>query len=101
MAGAVDLVQARLARAGARLTPLKLAELAGLEGRLKTLGPGAVLRRGYALVRNPAGHVIADAAGLEPAARVRVDFRDGHITATVESVSLDGTWSADFAPDEK
>jgi exodeoxyribonuclease VII large subunit len=86
----------RLRRAGTRLTPIRLAELAGLEGRLNALGPGAVLRRGYALVRSPAGKVIAQAAGLVGADRLRLDFRDGHVLATVESVDLETTWESDF-----
>ena len=63
-----------------------LAEKAGLEGRLAALGPGQVLRRGYALVRRPDGEVISGVAGLRPTDRLRLDLHDGHLTAKVEEV---------------
>jgi exodeoxyribonuclease VII large subunit len=97
----VEELSSRLRRAATRLTPLKLAELAGLEGRLLALGPAEVLRRGYALVRSPAGQVISQAQGLVPADRLRLDFRDGHVFTTVESVALETNWGPHFAQSQK
>jgi len=79
---------ARLTGAAARITPVRAAQVLGLEGRLIALGPGEVLRRGYALVRNAQGQVISQAAGLAAADRLRLDFQDGQVTAAIESVAL-------------
>ena len=73
---------------------MRAAQIAGLEGRLIALGPGEVLRRGYALVRGAGGQVISHAAGLAHADRLELDFQDGQVTAAVESVTLGSA----FAP---
>ena len=55
------------------------ARLEGLAGRLEAANPRAVLARGYALVTDPAGHPVTSAAGVRPAARLRLEFADGAV----------------------
>jgi len=76
----------RLRSAGRALTPERAARLDGFAGRLDALGPGQVLRRGYALIRRPDGTAVTGVAGLQPAARIRLDFHDGHAAAEVRAV---------------
>ena len=56
-----------------------VARLEGLGGRLEAANPRAVLARGYALVTDPAGHPVTSAAGVRPAARLRLEFADGTV----------------------
>jgi exodeoxyribonuclease VII large subunit len=51
---------------------------------LDHLSPKAVLGRGYALVRDAAGHVIASAKDAKKGERVKIEFRDGAKGAVVE-----------------
>jgi len=76
----------RLQSAMRTLTPERVARLDGMAGRLDALGPGQVLRRGYALVRRPDGAAVTGVAGLAPPARIRLDFHDGHAAADVRAV---------------
>ncbi|MBM3262881.1 MAG: exodeoxyribonuclease VII large subunit [candidate division Zixibacteria bacterium] len=61
--------------------------LAGLAGRLQALSPLAVLERGYALCRTPAGVVIRDASLLEIGSRVDVKFYKGNAVCRVEDLN--------------
>ncbi len=111
--GALDRATGRLDRAGARLVAAHPAvglerargrlgrcdwrgpavsaargaelRLASLAGRLDDLGPGQVLRRGYAVVRDEAGAVIRHAERLTPGQRVEVEVATGRFTAVVEA----------------
>jgi exodeoxyribonuclease VII large subunit len=69
-------LRARLREAHARLD--------GLAARLKSVSYQAVLARGYALVFNPAGHPVVDAAGVQPGDKLLVRFRDGDIAVRSE-----------------
>ncbi len=55
------------------------ARLHGLAGRLQAADPRAVLARGYALVTDAAGRPVTSAAGVRPAARLRLEFADGAV----------------------
>ncbi|MGU3362317.1 exodeoxyribonuclease VII large subunit [Methylobacterium sp. M6A4_1b] len=68
-------LQARLVRAGARLTERRADRLAGLTGLLGSLSYRAVLARGYALVRDADGRAIRSAAQAAP--RMTLEFADG------------------------
>lgn len=64
-----------------------------LEDRLSTqirlldqLNPERVLARGYAVVRRADGKIACDAASLRPGDRLRLGFRDGERSATVDGV---------------
>jgi len=91
----------RLQGAGRVATPTRSERLVGLRGRLEALGPGQVLRRGYALVRRAdgrtesviaagaemaSGKVVSGVAGLAAAERLRLDFHDGHVLAEIHTV---------------
>ncbi len=54
---------------------------------LGALNPLSVLGRGYALVRDEAGHVIPAAADLAVGDRVSLRFADGGATARIESLT--------------
>jgi exodeoxyribonuclease VII large subunit len=82
----IERLLLRLRGVGRALTPARTARLDGFAGRLDALGPGQVLRRGYALVRGPEGRTVTGVAGLAPAARLRLDFHDGHVAADVREV---------------
>jgi exodeoxyribonuclease VII large subunit len=80
------------ARSTGRLTPAPLgaalrerrARLEGLAARLDGASYEAVLARGFALVRDAAGHTLATAAAVKPGARLGIRFHDGDIAATAD-----------------
>jgi exodeoxyribonuclease VII large subunit len=81
------------ARIMPRLSPAPLqavlrerrARLDGWAARLDGASYEAVLARGFALVRDRAGHPVARAAAVKPGARLRLRFADGEVAATVDS----------------
>jgi len=89
---AVAAIHTRAGRSLGRLTdaPLRAvqrelaARLAGGGARLESVSPLAVLRRGYALVTDRAGHPLTTAASVEPGATLRLRFADGEVRATAE-----------------
>ncbi len=60
------------------------ARLEGLAGRLDSVSPAAVLRRGYALVSDTSGHPLASAGAVRPGSRLRLHFADGTVGATAD-----------------
>jgi exodeoxyribonuclease VII large subunit len=60
------------------------ARLDGTAARLESVSPLAVLARGYALVTDPAGIAITQAAGVRPGAKMRLRFADGEVRATAD-----------------
>jgi exodeoxyribonuclease VII large subunit len=60
------------------------ARLEGLAGRLDSVSPEAVLRRGYVLVSDPAGHPLTSAAAVRPGSRLRLRFADDTVNATAD-----------------
>ncbi len=75
----------KLARSGAALRPFLIEQrLAAAAARLDqagrmlaSLGPEQVLARGYAIVTDPAGHVVASAAAAAARPRLTIRFGDG------------------------
>ncbi|MGB6009239.1 exodeoxyribonuclease VII large subunit [Castellaniella sp.] len=57
--------------------------LAVAESALQALDPRAVLTRGYAIVRGPAGSVVKNALDLKIDARLDIEFAQGRAQATV------------------
>ena len=55
-----------------------------LGGALDYLSPLKVLGRGYALVQDAQGHVIASASQTKPGMAVKLHFHDGSKGATVD-----------------
>ena len=72
---------AGLVRVEGRLTRDKRAALEALGRTLATLGPQAVLARGYAVVRDGAGKVLTGAAPARTSATLDIEFADGRVTA--------------------
>jgi exodeoxyribonuclease VII large subunit len=60
------------------------ARVEGAGGRLESVSPLAVLRRGYAVVSDTAGHPLTAAADVKPGARLRLRFSDGEVGATAD-----------------
>jgi len=52
---------------------------------LAALSYRSVLARGFALVRNEAGHPLHAAADVEPGTRLELEFSDGRVAATAGS----------------
>lgn len=80
---ASDAAAARLSAAGARLLSPAESTLARLAASLDALSPLSVLSRGYAIVRDGAGHVVKDASELGAGDEVRVLLGTGSFDATV------------------
>ena len=64
------------------------ARLAGLSDLLDAVSHEAVLRRGYALVTDRAGHAITSAAAVKPGLALTLRFADG--TAAVRADTKPG-----------
>jgi exodeoxyribonuclease VII large subunit len=59
--------------------------LAGLDGRLRLLGPEQVLARGYSLtLDSESGKILRDASGIEPGRRLKTRLKTGSILSRVE-----------------
>jgi exodeoxyribonuclease VII large subunit len=60
--------------------------LAGLDGRLRLLGPEQVLARGYSLTMDAeTGKILRDASGVEPGRRLKTRLKTGSILSRVEA----------------
>ncbi len=95
----------RIARARERVTVLsdrsKRAALALIVSRtarlersyqlLRAFSYQSVLERGFALVRNDGGHPLRSAAGVQPGMNLDIEFSDGCVGATAQSVRGVGT----------
>lgn len=68
----------------AALIRQKRAVLAGLSARLESASYQSVLARGFALVRDAAGHAVTAAARIAPGQALRLTFADGEVRATAE-----------------
>jgi exodeoxyribonuclease VII large subunit len=91
--GRLDVDRTRLARAADRL-PLLLrgrlvrgtTDLERQAGALAALSPYATLERGYAIVRQPDGTVVRDAATQGPGGPLEIRLRRGALDVRVERV---------------
>jgi exodeoxyribonuclease VII large subunit len=52
---------------------------------LSALSYRGVLARGFALVRDEAGHAVHTAASVGPGAHMNIEFSDGRVAATADS----------------
>ncbi len=75
---------ARLDRVEARLTRDKRAGVEALGRMLASLGPQAVLARGFAIVRNGSGTVLTRAADARRAPVLELEFADGRVATRPE-----------------
>jgi exodeoxyribonuclease VII large subunit len=62
------------------------ARIERFAARQRLLDPARVLERGYALVRDTAGGVVARSAGMRPGMALDIAFADGHAHATTTRV---------------
>jgi exodeoxyribonuclease VII large subunit len=96
---AVQQGRMQAARLLPRLSPAPLqaalrerrARLEGWAARLDGASYEAVLARGFALVRDRAGHPIPRAAGIKPASKLTLRFADGEVAVTTDAPSRQGT----------
>ncbi len=79
----LDGLALRLERGLAHELRLRRARLAGIEDRLRSLSPQAVLKRGYSLVRNAGGAVVRSTVQVQPGEDIRITVADGEIGAKV------------------
>jgi len=82
----LQVSQTRIERSAERTVRRALARVEGLDARLKSLSPLAVLERGYALVISENGTVIRSASRLQRGERVRTRIADGEFSSTVDGV---------------
>jgi exodeoxyribonuclease VII large subunit len=62
-------------------------QVAAHAARLRALSPRATLSRGYAIVESADdGHVLHDAAGVEPGQGLRIQLHRGRLASTVDAV---------------
>ena len=61
--------------------------VARAEGLLALLSPRRTVARGYAIVRDAAGGVVASAGAVAPGQALRIELRDGRVAATAEEVT--------------
>jgi len=72
-----------------RLLSKQEHELVKLTERLKDLGPGNVLSRGFSILRGLAGNVITDVGSLKSGDKVQAVFKRGRLNMTVDSIDED------------
>lgn len=75
-----------LDRALAEALGARTVRLAADRSRLEALNPDATLARGYALVRNAAGDVLASVARVAPGDTLSIRMRDGEIEAAATAI---------------
>jgi exodeoxyribonuclease VII large subunit len=80
----LDALSDRLARAMVGLADRQAAALDGLGKLLESYSFKGTLARGFALVRDPAGHTVQRAAAAAPGSAVRLEFADGAVGATID-----------------
>jgi exodeoxyribonuclease VII large subunit len=82
----VAVSQTRMERSVERSIRRASARVDGLEARLRSLSPLAVLERGYALVLSNEGTVIRSMSQVAEGDRVRTRLSDGEFGSTVDDV---------------
>ncbi len=82
----LDGAAASLRRLPALRLERETGRLRNAHDRLRLLGPGATLERGYAIVQDDAGAVVRDAAAVAVGAHVGVRLAAGRLGARVEEV---------------
>jgi exodeoxyribonuclease VII large subunit len=87
LAGIRRELDARVAALAACIRTILLqrrGRLNQLEGQLEALSPLAILDRGYALVFDPSGMLLKDAARVKPGDEISARLSKGSVTATVK-----------------
>jgi exodeoxyribonuclease VII large subunit len=84
----LDLLRGRLMHAAERTLSEKKHGFVRLAASLDALSPLKVLSRGYSIVMDGEGHVIKDAAALDPGDRIGVTLEKGRLQCIVEGRDL-------------
>ncbi|RME83802.1 MAG: exodeoxyribonuclease VII large subunit [Caldilineae bacterium] len=79
----VDELDRRLALAMENMLDQRRVALDGLYQRLLALNPNAVVARGYAIVRDEAGHIVQSVQQVTPDQPLDVQVSDGHFPVVV------------------
>ena len=87
----LETARARLARSFIELRNRDRANLSTQSKLLATLGYQSVLKRGYALVRDGAGHMVRSSASLTVGDHLYLEFHDGEQSAEITSAGSDGS----------
>jgi exodeoxyribonuclease VII large subunit len=80
----LETAAARLRRALAAFLQERRTRLLQLEQLRRSLGPGAALSRGFALVRDEAGALIRSAGAVGPGQKLELEFSDGRVLTRAE-----------------
>ncbi|MBX9942429.1 MAG: exodeoxyribonuclease VII large subunit [Candidatus Obscuribacterales bacterium] len=75
-----------------RLLSRQEHELIKLTERLRDLGPGNVLSRGFSILRGLTGNVVTDVGSLKSGDKVQAVFKRGRLNLTVDSIDEDTTY---------
>lgn len=81
----------RMVKASSHRIEISRHRLDTVAGRIESLSPVAVLRRGYSLTSTDDDRLARDAAALRPGDRLRTRLARGEVVSRVESVDL--TWN--------
>jgi exodeoxyribonuclease VII large subunit len=84
----LNVSRTRMERSLERTVRRASAKVEGLDARLRSLSPLAVLERGYALVLNPEGSVIRSTSQVGEGERVRTRLSDGEFGSIVDDVDV-------------
>jgi exodeoxyribonuclease VII large subunit len=87
----VDRLRERARRTLSHRLDRAADEIDHQRARARALSPLATLRRGYAVLQDADGHVVAGVAGVAAGAAVSIRVADGRIHATTTGVEHDGT----------
>jgi exodeoxyribonuclease VII large subunit len=80
------VLQARAAQALRNGVVRRRRQLASIDQLLASLSYQSVLQRGFALVRDADGRTVRAAAGVQPGARLELEFGDGRVEAEAQRV---------------
>jgi exodeoxyribonuclease VII large subunit len=80
----VSVLSERMTRAMQTAVGQQTVALDGLGKLLDSYSFKGTLARGFALVRDSAGHTVVSAAAASPGAAVRIEFADGAVGATID-----------------
>jgi len=86
-AAALEVLREKLEARAAAALERRAAALEQHAGLLRTLGPAAVLERGYSLTFDAQGRVVREAAQLQPGQEFETRFRRGRVRGTVQDVT--------------
>lgn len=86
---ALALVRTRLVSVQQRMVSLKRQRFISLTATLDAISPLKVLSRGFAIVTAEKGDVIRSVKQLQTSDLVSIKFNDGHVEATINSITED------------